>query len=109
MPVTDISFDRELSNDNRMETHFGCLWYLSETGVSSPPPPKCQRRDLASYPERLFRTVYVLEKGAAFRLGRSSNIRDTEIALPSNPSEPRSIKLGSVDERCDVAETFAAD
>lgn len=32
--------------------------------------------------ERLFWTVHMLEKGLALRLGRASNIRDTEITIP---------------------------
>ncbi|KAF2181556.1 hypothetical protein K469DRAFT_671308 [Zopfia rhizophila CBS 207.26] len=37
--------------------------------------------------ERLFWTVYKLDKGLSFRLGRSSNIRDDEITLPIDLSD----------------------
>lgn len=46
--------------------------------------------------ERLFWTVYAIEKGLSLRLGRSSNIRDAEITLAFDPDEPRSIKLGRI-------------
>lgn len=77
--------------------------------------------------ERLFWTVYAIEKGLSLRLGRSSNIRDTEITLPFNLDEPRSTKLGRIngmvydqlyspaslsrpdDERSHVAEALARD
>jgi hypothetical protein len=45
---------------------------------------------------RLFWTVYRFEKGLALRLGRSSNIRDSDITLPLDPNEPRQIKLGRI-------------
>lgn len=44
--------------------------------------------------EQLFWTVYKFEKGLALRLGRSSNLRDSDITLPRNPNEPRSVRLG---------------
>lgn len=36
---------------------------------------------------RLFWTVYKLDKGLSFRLGRSSNLRDEEITLPIDISD----------------------
>lgn len=77
--------------------------------------------------ERLFWTVYAIEKGLSLRLGRSSNIRDAEITLPFDPDGPRSTKLGRIngmvydqlyspaglsrpdDERSYVAEALAGD
>lgn len=77
--------------------------------------------------ERLFWAVYGFEKGLSLRLGRSSNIRDTEITLQLDPDEPRSTKLGRIngmvydqlyspaglsrpdDERRHVAEALAGD
>ncbi|KAI9704645.1 MAG: hypothetical protein M1820_005393 [Bogoriella megaspora] len=53
-------------------------------------------RSLHATQERLFWTVYMLEKGLSLRFGRSSSIRDAEITLPLNPDEPRSIKLARV-------------
>ncbi|KAI0173200.1 hypothetical protein GGR52DRAFT_579960 [Hypoxylon sp. FL1284] len=44
--------------------------------------------------ENLFWSVYRLEKGMSLRLGRSSNIRDSEITLTvDDESEPRTVKL----------------
>ncbi|RDW74799.1 hypothetical protein BP6252_05941 [Coleophoma cylindrospora] len=77
--------------------------------------------------ERLFWTVYAIEKGLSLRLGRSSNIRDAEITLPFDPDESRSTKLGRLngivydqlysptglsrpdDERTFIAATLAGD
>jgi hypothetical protein len=42
--------------------------------------------------EHLFWTVYQLEKGLAFRLGRSSNIRDEEITLPFDVTD-KSVRI----------------
>lgn len=36
--------------------------------------------------DSLFWTVYVMERGLSFRLGRASHIRDEEITLPIHPS-----------------------
>ncbi|KAI7978784.1 hypothetical protein EIK77_006641, partial [Talaromyces pinophilus] len=46
--------------------------------------------------ERLFWTVYAMEKGISLRLGRSSNIHDAEITLLVSPNEPRFVKLGRI-------------
>ncbi|KAF2117979.1 hypothetical protein BDV96DRAFT_406881 [Lophiotrema nucula] len=46
--------------------------------------------------ERLFWTIYGIEKGLSLRLGRSSNIRDSEITLPIQSDEPRSTRLGRI-------------
>jgi hypothetical protein len=43
--------------------------------------------------ERLFWAVYRFEKAISFRLGRSSNIRDSEITLPIGPEEPRTTRM----------------
>jgi len=59
-------------------------------------PPKENDRPLRAAQERLFWTVYKLEKGLSLRLGRSSKIRDDEITLPFDPNEPRSNRLGRI-------------
>ncbi|KAL2819062.1 hypothetical protein BDW59DRAFT_165217 [Aspergillus cavernicola] len=46
--------------------------------------------------DRLFWTVYAIEKGLSLRLARSSNIRDMEITLPFDPDGPSSVRLGRV-------------
>lgn len=43
--------------------------------------------------ERLFWTVYKLDKALALRFGRSSNIRDADIMLPYEPNETRQRRL----------------
>jgi hypothetical protein len=45
--------------------------------------------------ERLFWTVYKLEKSLSFRLGRSSNFRDDEIALRIDPLDV-SVRLARI-------------
>jgi Fungal specific transcription factor domain len=60
-------------------------------------PKSGKNDDQSSQEQRLFWTVYAIEKGISLRLGRSSNIRDGEITLPFDPdSESRSIKLGRI-------------
>lgn len=45
---------------------------------------------------RLFWTVYRMEKGLSLRLGRSSNIRDIDIALPFDPEGERHSRLARI-------------
>ena len=49
--------------------------------------------------ERLFWTVYEIDKGLSFRLGRSSNIRDAEITLPFDGDAPRNTRLARIQGR----------
>jgi hypothetical protein len=49
--------------------------------------------------ERLFWTVYKLEKGLAIRLGRSPNLRSTNIMLPQDPNEPRQVRAARIQEK----------
>lgn len=46
--------------------------------------------------ERLFWTVYKLERSLALRLGRSSMIRDEEITLTVQAEEPVAIRLARI-------------
>jgi len=46
--------------------------------------------------ENLFWVVYNMDKGLSLRLGRSSNIRDRDITLKSNPNELRRIRLARI-------------
>lgn len=44
----------------------------------------------------LFRTVLMLEKGLALRLGRPSGIRDSEMTLTAEPNEHRTTKIARI-------------
>ncbi|KAI8711625.1 Zn(2)-C6 fungal-type domain-containing protein [Fusarium sp. LHS14.1] len=46
--------------------------------------------------KQLFWAVFGYESGLSLRLGRSSGIRDSDIATPVNPNEPRFIKVSRV-------------
>ena len=62
-------------------------------------PAKEKEQPLRAAQERLFWTVYELEKGLSLRLGRSSNINDAEITLPFDPDGPRPTRLGRIQGR----------
>jgi len=49
--------------------------------------------------QRLFWTVYKLDKGLAVRFGRSPNIRSADIMLPQDADEPRSVRVARIQEK----------
>ena len=46
--------------------------------------------------QKLFWTVYKIDKGLSLRLGRCSNIRDDEIMLPELPNDHRAIRVARI-------------
>lgn len=90
-------------------------------------PQRGNDQGLREAQERLFWTVHKIEKGLSLRLGRASNIRDSEITIHFDSIDPLHSRLAriqgriydqlyspaalyqNIDERSPVAEALAGD
>jgi hypothetical protein len=59
-------------------------------------PFKESEQYLRTAQDRLFWTVYSIEKGLSLRLGRPSSLRDADITLSSDSDQSRLVKAGKI-------------
>ena len=95
-PEADIQCGRKLQSYIGLAIHFSRLRSLSDVGILSSSSSKREESALADRSGTSILDHLRIEKGLSLRLGRSSNIRDTEITLPIDPNEPRSARLGRI-------------